>query len=411
MAQTRVGRVLTTNSGAANTGTTMQTITNGDVLIFNRAFGTALTGTPSPTAANNDRIYIALGLSLGNLLMGAPNGIQTKNISKINAAAYVAPTAKVLAIGFNGTTGNIVAPTNNTTYKLNIVFNDDQRPGADQRQTRRSYFVTTDSSATTQEVIDSLVKQVNADKYMQDKITANAYTNGTFAALTNNATVTTGNVTVTSTAHGLVAGDLVRIDGTGVGSPVYQVLDAPTANTFRLTSPYQGTTATVLAANIGKMTAVTSTGIRLAAKAIPFNGIDRFMAINFDAFLTNEFSNTAETKTVITNFGYGQGYWQIIRDLEYDAQGYISGPVNRRSFPDANVSGLGGPFPTRAIAGGQYSVVTIEYFDKHAGDLEDQYEAPCILNIAFDISSAVTKRDSFMAALASVTGVGIEQNF
>lgn len=413
MAQTRVNRVLVANSGAANTGTTLPTIANSDILIFDRAFGTAETGSPSPTAVNNDKIYIAQGLATGtgNCLMGAPNGILSKSISRITASAYVAPTAKVIAIGFNGTSGNIVAPTNNTTYKLNIVFNDDQRPGADQRQTRRSYVVTTDSSATAQEVIDSLIKQVNTDKYMQDKITANELTNGTFTALTNNATVILGNVSVTSTAHGLVAGDTVRIGGTGATIPVYQVASAPDANTIILTSPYQGASATVLAANIGKITAVTSTGIRLTAKSIPFNGIDLFMNINFDAFLTNEFSTTAESKTVLTNFGYGQGYWQIVRDMEYMAQGYLTGPVNRTMFPDANVNGLSGPYPTRAVAGGQYSLVTIEYFDKHEGDLTDQFEAPCSLTVAFDVSSATTKRDAFMTTLASITGVGIQQNF
>ena len=54
----RVNRVLLTNVEAANTGTNIDTIVNGDMLIFNKTWGTALTGTPTVTSADgNDTIF------------------------------------------------------------------------------------------------------------------------------------------------------------------------------------------------------------------------------------------------------------------------------------------------------------------------------------------------------------------
>lgn len=411
MTKVSVTQVLVANVGTANTGTTLPTIANSDILIFKEGNQTALTGTPGTTGI--DKIYIAQGLgNTGAAQIGTPLGIKVKDIHKMTAAAYVAPTPQVIAIGFAGTgTANIIAPTNDTTYSLTIVFKDDQRFSADARQTRKTYYVTTDSSATTQEVVNSFVTQINKDLYMRDKIIATSLTNGTFTALTNNASVTNGNASVTSTAHGLVAGDLVRIGGTGNTVAVYQVLSAPDANTFILTSPYQGATATVLAANIGKMTAVTLTGIRLEAKPVPYNGIDFYQVINFDAFLTNDFTNVAESKTTITPFTYGAGTYQIVRDMEYWAQGYVEGPKNRTQFPDANVNGLGGSHPTRATAGGQYSIAVIEYYHAHQGDFLGKNEAPLSVVIAFNVASSTTKRDAFLATMESITGKAFERNF
>jgi hypothetical protein len=411
MSKVSVTQVLVANVGTANTGTTLPTIANSDILIFKEGTQTALTGTPGTTGI--DKIYIAQGLgNTGAAQIGTPLGIKVKNITKMTAAAYVAPTPQVIAIGYAGTgTANITAPTNDTSYELTIVFKDDQRFSADARQMRRTYYAQTDASATTQELINNFVTQINNDLYMRDKIIATSLTNGTFTALTNNATVTALSPTVTSTAHGLVAGDLVRIGGTGSTAAVYQVKSAPDANTIILTSPYQGTSTTILAANIGKMTAVTLTGIRLEAKPVPYNGIDFYQVINFDAFMNNEFTGVPESKTTITAFTYGAGTYQIVRDMEYIAQGYVEGPKNRTQFPDANVNGLGGSHPTRATAAGQYSLVVIEYGHRHIGDFLGVNEAPLAVVVAFNIASATTKRDSFMATMASITGLPFEQNF
>jgi hypothetical protein len=399
----RVNRVLVANSGAANTGTTRATIANSDILIFNRTMGTALTGgSHTPTSAEgNDRIFIAQGLGGGNLIMGDSNGIQAKGITKVTAAAYLAPTNQITNIG------PIAAPTNNTGYRLRIRFLDDQRPAADARPTVRDFYYQTDSSATAIEVAANMVRKVNGDSFLSGKITATLITDGTFTALTNNATVEYNNKSVTSTAHGLAVGDLVRIGGTGATSPVYKVASITSANVFVLDTPYQGTSGTVLAANIGKITASTTASIQLTGRDIAYNGIDLYGRYTFVASLTNDLSTSTtgiETITQVQAPSTGIGFWQSVRDMEYFAQGYL-GVTNRILFPGS----LFNP-ATRATIGATYNIVTIEYFDKHTGDRQDQMESPKSLVIAFDIQTATTKYDNFMTTLAGyaeAAGAGV----
>lgn len=69
-------------------------------------------------------------------------------------------------------------------------------------------------------------------------------------------------MTVTSTAHGLVAGDTVEITGltapTSLNSKVFAVFDAPTANTFKIAIPINTTTTFTLGS--GAIKKVTTPG-------------------------------------------------------------------------------------------------------------------------------------------------------
>jgi hypothetical protein len=378
----RVNRVLVTNAEAANTGTSLNTIVNGDILVLNRGFSN-LTGTPTiSSAADNDVIHIAQGIGTGKAIVSLP--IQLKNVTKVIRTAYSAPAEQVIHIGFNGTSGSLQAAVNNTEYRLCVLYKDDQRIMAN-RDTRGLYYFTSDATATLAEIASALVRKVNADKYAY--VSAVLLTNGTFTALTNTAAVVKGSKTVTSTAHGLVAGDLVRIGGTTATSPVYLVKSVTDANNFVLDSVYEGASGTILAANIGKMTVVTSYGIQLTGESIAYNGIDKYSKVAFDASLYAE-DQTEETVTYTTALAYGQGFWQQIRDMEYDAQGYL-GVTNRTLFPTANL-GSGTP-STRATEGLLYNVLTIEHFDEHTGDLQGQYKSPMKTVIAFASASAPTK--------------------
>src|SRR6185369_12817029 len=97
----RVNRVLVSNTEGANTGTTRSTIINGDILIFNRTNGTALTGTPTPISADgNDTIYIAQGTATGKGIDSFP--IVLRNVTKVTVKGYVAPAEKVMSFGYVG---------------------------------------------------------------------------------------------------------------------------------------------------------------------------------------------------------------------------------------------------------------------------------------------------------------------
>lgn len=391
----RVRRVLVTNIGTANTGTSLPTIGAQDILILTKAMTVATT--------LQDRFYLAQGITAGIAKFGGPNGIESANISRIISRAYAAPTEEVLNVG------PIAAPTNNSQYRLRILLKDDQRPAADARPTQRDFYYVTDSSATALELASNLVKAVNKDGFLAGKIEATLITDGTFTALTNNATVTAGSPTVTSTAHGLVAGDLVRIGSSAATSPVYTVKSITDANTFVLDTTYQGTSGTVTAANIGEITASTAVSIQLTGQPIPFTGIDSYGQVNFTASLsyvdlTNNFSGIYNLApiTVVTAPSKGSGFWHEVRDMEYEASGYDI--TNRISFPVDTAPAL------RAASGSNYHIVVIEHMEEHIGDLQKPMLSPCSTVIAFDIAATgtTTKRDAFLTALATVSGKTIE---
>ena len=103
----RVNSVLVTNTGGANTGTTLQNIIDGDVLIFN-SLNVNLTGTPTPTSAvGNQAIYIAQGLPLvdSKNQFRASSRIKAKNITSWEKKAFAAPVQQVMHFGFNGVDG------------------------------------------------------------------------------------------------------------------------------------------------------------------------------------------------------------------------------------------------------------------------------------------------------------------
>jgi hypothetical protein len=377
----RVNRVLVTNTEADNTGTSIATIINGDLLILNKAFSN-LTGSPTATsAADNDTIYIAQGIAAGNAVMSLP--IQLKNVTSVKRSAYSAPAEEVLHLGYNGTDGDVTS-ANSTEFTLILLFKDDQRVQP-QRQTRQVYSYVSTASATDLEIAAAFARKINADKSVNTSVSAVVISNGTTSASGQTATVTNGSKTVTfGGAVTIATGAYVYIKGA-----TYLVKTGVTAGTsITLDTPYQGVTGTVAsgttyATQNGVLSAVTLAGIQITGKAITYNGIDLYQKVNFDASLYPETGDVI-TSRITTKMAYGIGYWQQVRDLEYFAQGYL-GVSNRTAFPVASVPA------TRAVSSNTYNLLTIEHTAKHQGDLQGQYEAPQATVLAFYSASAPTK--------------------
>ncbi len=406
----RVNRVLVTNIEADNTGTTIPTIINGDILILNRA-NAVLTGSPTVTSAvDNDVIRIAQGIATGKAIVS--HDIKVSNIKTIKRMAYVAPVEQVTFVGYNTSSGALglvsgAFPLNSTEYFLTYVFKDDQRVAASMRQSRRVFnYVSLPSGDTDQGIASALVRKANADVFLSTYISTVMVTNGTFTALSNNAAVVNASKVVTSTAHGLSGGEYVRIGGTGTTAPVYKVASVTSSSVFVLDTPYQGATATVLAANIGVMTVITAAGIKSTGKAVTYNGIDTYQKVSFDMGVYAE-GYVAETVTYTTALDMGQGYWQQIRDMEFFAQGYL-GVSNRTLFPVSSIPA------TRAVESYTYNVVVIEHNDVHTGDLQGQMVSPMTTVIAFYGSTAPTKSTKettfidILESLAESAGIFVE---
>lgn len=400
----RVNRVLVSNVEGANTGTTRQTIINGDILIFNRTNGIALTGTPTPISADgNDVIYVAQGIGTGKGLDSLP--IVLRNVTKVTVRPYVAPAERVVTFGYDGTSRTIPAPDNTTEYALNIMILDDQRIEGN-RPTRQYYSFVSDSSATAKELAFALANKVNNDNFVTNTnsyVTAAVLTDGSFAALTNNAIVTNTGKAITSIAHGLSAGQFVRIGGTANTFPVYQVDTIISADIFTIKGRYAGVSGTVLAANIGVITGDTVVGLQLTGKAIPFGGIDLYQKNNFIASLYNTATtgfNVLSTPTNTSLLNYGQGYWEQVRDAEYFAQGYF-GITNRIQFPGS----VNAQPATRSVVDNTYNSVVIEHYAEEETSLQHLVKKPLTTEIYFYSStapSASTKQTNFLGVLETL---------
>ena len=399
----RVNRVLVTNVTAANTGTSIPTSILGDILVLNRN-NVNLTGTPTiSSAAGNDVIRIFQGLGPGTGILS--HDIDLKQTSSVKISSYAAPTEKSMTIGYNGTSGSLSAPINNTEYTFIIAIKDDIRPAADQKQTRGVYNFVSDASATKGEILAGLSGKVNADKGLNSYLKSEALTSDAGAAIAGATSLsfTTGSnlVVVNGAATSNVnVGDWIRA-ATGTSTGAYRVVSvSPTQ--IKIHTAFQGATATVLAGNATVSTSAavdtSNTGILISGKSIGYNGIDLYQKINFDVFMSNDSSTvltSAETKTVISNSYYGAGFWQQVRDMEFMAQGYL-GVKNRVLWPESQaVPG------TRATVGTNYNLVVIEHFDKHNGDLQNVNFAPFTTVLAF-ANGANTKQVAVLATLESL---------
>lgn len=219
---------------------------------------------------------------------------------------------------------------------------------------------------------------------MGDKVLLERVSNGTFTAFGANATVVNGAKLVTSTAHGRAVGDIVRIGGTGATVGVYIVASVIDANNFTLDSPYKGTSGTVLAANIGTMTVVTSWGFKLTSLAqtsrltlaggAPF---DEYEWIIFDASYAlaaeSTTNNTAAPYTLSQIANPGQGFWKQVADREEFAKGYLGDTSKRRSWDQRITS--------QVVQGQMYDTVEITHQEIMKGDFQGNYESPLLTEI------------------------------
>lgn len=408
----RVPQVLVSNTEGANTGTTVASIVAGDVLILDQA-GNALTGTPTViSAANNAIVRIALGITNADGTTGAlisnPINLATKGLRKVTKAAYEAPTDGLLTFGYDGTTSTIPTPSNSTEYMLKVLIKDDQRDHGN-KPTNQTYNYTTDASATAGELAFGFAKQVQRDCYSGNTnsyIFAWVLTNGTYVALTNNATVTQFSNRIVSTAHGLAVGQFVRIGGTTTTTPVYKVATIVDANTFTIEGLYMGTSGTVLAANIlGNTVAPTSFGLQLKARD-PNTGrfyFDPYTKVYFTAGigLAENLGTTSLIAPVATTPTFeGIGFWRQVKDLELEALGFEGITTRTSWYENAGINAT-----ARAVTNNTYNLVTIEFDNQ--GYLGTQYASnyPEQLIVAFYSSTAPTnstKQTNFLATLESL---------
>lgn len=407
---TRVNSVLVSNETGANTGTSLSTIVDGDILILNRAM-TNLTGTPTITsAADNDIIYIAMGTgSAGEFKLSAP--IQVRNISKVQKEAYAAPVQQVTHIGYAGSGTNGITVENDTEYQLNIKYKDVYRVQP-QRPTIYKYNVVSDSTASKSEVVSSAVRKVNADTNI--KVSAVILSSNVGTAITGTGTITATNGSKTITAGTdidavLAVGDYIRISSTATTGAVYKIASIDSvAQTAQLDTPFQGTSVVasaeagheyISAANFE----ASNVGIQLTGETLTEKAPDLYAGVlGFEVSMFPEIG-THFTVTNTTAKNDGQGFWKQVRDKEYFAQAN-EGITNRTKFP-TNVPS------TKAASGNQYASLVIEHADVHTGDRQNTMSSPLATEIYIDTNGASTKYNAvvdIIESLAESAGIFVE---
>lgn len=331
-------------------------VADGEISILTENATTDVGEEVNPGTAK-DRQYIRFTQRSGDTVHYSPR-IKVANITKTKLAASVAATDQVDYIGYNLTSGSI-EELNNNQYLLHITYRHDDKIWSEQLN-KRTYSYYSDLSCTQQEVARNMVKQINMDLYTSVK--AEIVTNiGTETGLVGAVTVTANNgsdiITTSGAGSGILAGDFVRIAGTGATNAVYYIKSVLSTTTFQLETPYQGASATGLVSLV--VTAITNVGIRLTGLAITYKpkGIAPYNRTKFDTAIANFGSTVITNATAMT---WGNGLYEQVADLEW----FALGGDGIRNF-------MWHPIPTGrtdAVPGQFYYMVTIEYYNN-----DDQY--------------------------------------
>ena len=334
-------------------------IADGEIVILT----SAATGGPEEVnpATAADRDYVRFVQRSGDTLNFSPR-IKVANLLKTTEKVSAAPVEQVDFIGYNTTSGSI-EELNNNQYLLHITYRHDDKIWSEQLN-KRTYCYYSDSSASQEEVASNFVKQINMDLYTA--ISAVIVTDSTGAALTTtgqNVVVNNGSDIITfagDVSATVTAGCYLKIGGTATTTPVYKVKSIATGGLLvTLDTPYQGTSATVLDANVNVCNAIVYVGIRLTGLALTYKpkGISPYNKVKFETAIAN-FGSTVISNT--TAMSWGTGVYEQVADMEW----FALGGDGIRNF-------MWHPIPegrTDAVSGTYYKTLTFEYYND-----DDQY--------------------------------------
>lgn len=334
--------------------------------------------------------YVRFAQNSGGRVHYSPR-IKTKNITRVSRAAYAGPADQVDFVGFDTSSGTIEELDNNE-YMLHITYRHDDKMWSEQLN-KRTYVYYSGDNTSALTVAADFVKQINSDAYTAVK--ANIVTNGTFTGTGQNVTVTNGSKTIVfAGAITIPSNSYIKLGANSTSAPVYFIKNGATGTTFTLDTPWQDTTATILAANNGLMTAVTTTGIKLTGLTLDYvgKGLKPYNRVQFEIAIVG-FGTTTITNARAVVFGNGLG--KQVADLEW----FALGGDGIRNF-------MWHPVPTgRTDANelGTYYTYAVEYFND-----DDQYvisgtkPAKGLVYIFFELPLTATEQyDIFQAKMVT----------
>jgi hypothetical protein len=320
-------------SNGASTGTTVDNMTVGDILLLDASnYSAAVTvDTPAVVIAgkNSKGVYFSSPIKKSNI----------RYTSRVDDAPGTEASA---IVAMNVSSTGIAA---GSTHSLGIQIKEDLRMGTYNKNTEIiASYVTPSSGVPT--LIASELSQTLAKGFAANPLTSagspsqlvkvtRTSTGGTIAALGMAASVVTGARQVTATAHTVTVGDYVRLDGAA-----YQV-ESVTTNTFTLDTGYQGATGSLtsnIAGGAGQAAfypTTQPTSFGFVFSAVPQtqkNRYDQFRMVDFVVITPkgNELGLFTVTPTAQV---YPSGTYRQVRDLEEKAYTNSMPLINYREFP------------------------------------------------------------------------------
>ena len=130
---------------------------------------------PGSTVTDAEFIYIVQGVGV-NQVVWSPK-VKGSDVLKWEGTVYTAETLQISYVGYD-TAGGSVNVLNDTEYSLHIIFKHNWDVYTN-RQERRSFFYTTDATATQTEIVSNFVTKINADPVCSQYLTASSVDDGT----------------------------------------------------------------------------------------------------------------------------------------------------------------------------------------------------------------------------------------
>ena len=382
--------------GGANTGTSLETIVKGDILILDYDTQAVLTGTGN-TITNHPIIQLAYCMVDGvPILTGPIHGSLLKSGGK---NAYVAPVPTKKGFGYTSASTAATLPAlgaTNINYSGAIVYSSDLRLHPN-RQDRLDFAV---QSKGGYDLAKKLKLDINRSSDINPRlegtknVVANVVSNLSTAigAVGLTYAVAKGTKTVTfSAAHLLTAGYYVTLaDGY-----TYRIVSVGAGNTAVLDTVYAGATVTAATSNLSfrsadAVTEPTLIGIEVTAVPIVYsNPVDKYNQVNFTIALSPEFVGLSEVTVAAYVPGVGTG-WQT-RDTEIACMGTM-GYTDR-------LDPMRAPYPFQTVIASNYYTVGLTAGTPVRDDLGKTMISNMAVFIAFD-NAAATQKTAVMAILA-----------
>lgn len=326
--------VYVTKSSVNRQATTMLDPSSGTYIVE----GEVLLATPTGSVAVQTATFDYAGTDALNFIFRNDKGIvkspiiRKANVVDYKVVSYVAPTNKVIYVGYNGTSGslecgNFIAGTDYMINVRKLGLLDTYGHMCNFHKTFGYYNATTTTSTGQGVVAKGIVKNGVAnfsDKYGVDnfiKIEMVSSCADSPAAQTVSF-IEGSKLAVGTTGHGIVAGDYIRT-AAGTTNPVYYVESISGANQIYLETAYQGDSATITPRILtAGSIAAANFGIKLTGTTKTFNETDgkfRYDVPDFQITLKN-FNDTDTTTSAYATLG--NGFWKEVAQLERDALDY-----------------------------------------------------------------------------------------